>query len=106
MVLSQKTDVFIDTKNCSHGDSPTNSTITFSTTTNTTAAARRHRLNAKGETMARDARHNHNRWCPAWFRSIDFGERNRYLKGPAWFCSLDFGKRNGYLKGIAPTDAQ
>ena len=44
--------------------------------------------NAKGEATAHATRHNHNR------------------KGPAWFRSLDFGKRNGYLKGVAPIDAQ
>ena len=27
-------------------------------------------------------------------------------KGPARFCSLDFGERNGYLKGITPIDTQ
>ena len=56
--------------------------------------------------MAHAARHNHRRKGPAWFRSLDFGERNGYLKGPAWFCSLNFGERNGYLKGVAPIDAQ
>ena len=44
--------------------------------------------------------------APPWFRSLDFGERNRYLKGPARFCSLDFGKCNGYLKGVTHIDAQ
>ena len=43
---------------------------------------------AKGEAMAHAAVHNH---------------RHR---GPAQFCSLDFGERNGYLKGITPIDAQ
>ena len=33
-------------------------------------------------------------------------EHNHHCKGPAWFCSLDFGERNGYLKGIAPIDDQ
>ena len=33
-------------------------------------------------------------------------KRNGNLKGPARFRSLDFGERNGYLKGIAPIDAQ
>ena len=37
----------------------------------------------------------------AWFRSLNFGERNGYLKGPARFRSLDFGQHNGYLKGPA-----
>ena len=33
--------------------------------------------------------------------------RNKHhCKGPARFCSLDFGERNGYLKGVAPIDAQ
>ena len=27
-------------------------------------------------------------------------------KGPDRFRSLDFGERNGYLKGVAPIDAQ
>ena len=74
--------------------------------------------------MAHDTEHNHNRWCPARFRSVDFDERNEYLKGPTrfrsldfskrngylkgptQFRSLDFGERNGYLKGVAPIDAQ
>ena len=108
MILSKNsTDVFIDTKNCSHGDSPTNSTITFSTATpNTTAAARRHRLNAKGETTAHADGHNHLCWGPARFRSLNFGERNGYLKGPTRFRSLNSGERNRYLKGVAPIDAQ
>ena len=42
----------------------------------------------------------------AQFRSLNFGERNGYLKDPARFRSLDFGERNGYLKGVAPIDAQ
>ena len=84
-----------------------NSTITFSTTTpNTTAIARRHRLNAKGETTAHAAEHNHRRRGPSRFHSLDFGEHNGYLKGPAQFCSLDFGECNGYLKGVAHIDAQ
>ena len=33
-------------------------------------------------------------------------EHNHRRKGPAWFRSLDFGERNGYLKGVAPIDAQ
>ena len=32
--------------------------------------------------------------------------QNYHRKGPARFRSLDFGERNGYLKGIAPVDAQ
>ena len=39
---------------------------------------------AKGETTTHAAGHNHHR------------------KGPAWFRSLNFSERNGYLKGIAP----
>ena len=31
---------------------------------------------------------------------------NHRRKGLAWFRSLDFGERNGYLKGVAPIDAQ
>ena len=42
----------------------------------------------KGEATTHATRHNH------------------YLKGPARFCSLDFSERNGYLKGVAPIDAQ
>ena len=45
-------------------------------------------VDAKGEATAHTAGHNHHR------------------KGPAQFCSLDFGERNGYLKGVAPIDAQ
>ena len=80
------------------GTHPQNSTITFSTTPNTTAVARRHHLNTVGR--------NHRRLGPAQFCSLDFGEHNGYLKGPARFRSLDFGKRNGYLKGVTPIDAQ
>ena len=43
---------------------------------------------AKGKATTHAARNNHHR------------------KGPTWFLSLDFGERNGYLKGIAPIDAQ
>ena len=43
---------------------------------------------AKGEATTHAAGHNHHR------------------KGPARFCSLDFGERNGYLKGVAHIDAQ
>ena len=43
---------------------------------------------AKGEAMAHATRHNH------------------HHKGPARFRSLNFGERNGYLKGVAPIDAQ
>ena len=43
---------------------------------------------AKGEATAHAAEHNHRG------------------KGPTRFRSLDFGERNGYLKGIAPIDAQ
>ena len=81
-------DVFIDIENYSHGDSPTNLTITFSTATNTTAAAQRHRLNTKGETMAHVIRHNH------------------LYRGAARFRSLDSDERNGYLKDVAAIDAQ
>ena len=70
-----------------------NSTITFSTTTPNT-------------TTAHAARHSNRYRGPAQFRSLDFSERNGYLKDPARFCSLDFGERNGYLKGVAPIDAQ
>ena len=45
-------------------------------------------VDAKGEAMTHTAGHNHHR------------------KGPTRFCSLDFGERNEYLKGIAPIDAQ
>ena len=63
-------DVFIDTENYSHRDSPTNLTITFSTATNTTAAAQRHRLEAKEETGC-------NHQGPARLRSFHFGEHNK-----------------------------
>ena len=43
---------------------------------------------AKGEATAHAAGHNH------------------HHKGPAWFRSLDFGEHNGYLKGVTPIDAQ
>ena len=43
---------------------------------------------AKGKAMTQAARNNH------------------HHKGPAWFRSLNFGERNGYLKGVAPIDAQ
>ena len=43
---------------------------------------------AKGEATTHVAGHNHR------------------CKGPAWFRSLDFGERNGYLKGVTPIDAQ
>ena len=74
-------DVFIDTENYSHGNSPINLTITFCTATNTTTAAQRHRLEAKEEIGC-----DH--------------------QGPARLRSFDFGKRNGYLQGVTPIDAQ
>ena len=91
MILSQSgTDTFIDTKNCSHGGSPTNLTVTFADyfyskyyCGYSVAVS-----DAKGEAMAHATRHNHHR------------------TGPARFCSLDFGERNGYLKGVASIDAQ
>ena len=43
---------------------------------------------AKGKAMTHAARNEHHR------------------KGLARFRSLDFGERNGYLKGVAPIDAQ
>ena len=43
---------------------------------------------AKGEATTHVAGHNH------------------HCKGAARFCSLDFSERNGYLKGVAPIDAQ
>ena len=61
---------------------------------------------AKGEATTHAAGHNHHRKGPAWFCSLDFGERNRYIKGLVRFRSLDFSERNGYLKGVAPIDAQ
>ena len=72
-------------KNCSHGDSPTNSTITFSNyfyskyyyDRSTTSP------DAKGEATAHTARHNHRHKGPARFHSLDFDEHNRYLKGVA-----------------------
>ena len=69
-------------------------------------ATRRHQADTKGEATTHTAGHNHRRKGPTRFHSLDFGERNGYLKDPAQFCSLDFGERNGYLKGVAPIDAQ
>ena len=43
---------------------------------------------------------------PARFRSLDFGERNGYLREPTRFRSLGVSKHNGYLKGVATIDAQ
>ena len=63
-------------------------------------------VDAKEEAMAHIIGHNHRRKGPAQFRSLDFGERNGYLKDPTRFCSLNFGERNGYLKGVVPIDAQ
>ena len=61
-------------RNYLHGDSPTNLTITFSTATNTTAAAQRHCLEAKRRNwMQPPGTHS--------LHSSDFGERNRYLQG-------------------------
>ena len=60
---------------------------------------------AKGKAMAHAAGDNHRHGGTTRFRSLDFSERNGYLKGPAQFCSLDFDERNGYLKGITPIDA-
>ena len=90
MILSQsRTDVIIDTKNCSHGGSPTNLTITFANYFYSKCYYGRSAASAdtKGEAMAHATGHNHHR------------------KGPARFRSLDFSKRNGYLKGVAPIDA-
>ena len=127
MILSQnRTDVFIDTKKCSHRGSPTNLTITFADYFYSKCYCGRSMAsaNAKCEATAHAAGHNHRRKGPARFRSLDFskhngylkdparfrsldfGERNGYFKGPARFRSLNFGKRNGYLKGVAPIDAQ
>ena len=61
---------------------------------------------ANGKATTHAARHNHRRKSLARFRTLNFGERNRYLKGPARFRSLEFGEHNGYLKGVAPIDAQ
>ena len=108
ILLQNRTDIFIDTKNCSHGGSPTNLTIIFADYFYSKYYCGRSiaLANAKGEATTHAVGHNHHRKGPAWFRSLDFGERNRYLKGPARFCSLDFGKCNGYLKGVTPIDAQ
>ena len=62
--------------------------------------------NAKGEATTHATGHNHHCKGLAQFCSLDFGQRNGYLKDPARFRSLDFGERNEYLKGIAPIDAQ
>ena len=40
-------------------------------------------VDAKREATAHAARHNHRRKGLAWFRFLDFGKLNRYLKGPA-----------------------
>jgi len=77
-------------KNCSHGGSPVNLTITFvdyfySKYYYGHSAAS---TDAKGEATAHAARHNHHR------------------KGPARFRSLDFSEHNGDLKGVTPIDAQ
>ena len=91
MILSQsRTDVFIDTKNCSHGGSPTNLTIIFATYFYSECYCGRSAASAdaKVEATAQTVGHNHRH------------------KGPARFRSLDFGERNWYLKGVAPTDAQ
>ena len=39
-------------------------------------------------------------------RSVASADAKGEATGPARFCSLDFGERNGYLKGVAPIDAQ
>ena len=109
MILSQsRTDVFIDTKNYSHGGSPMNLTITFADYFYSKCYFGRSATSADatGEATTHTTRHNHHRKGPTWFRSLDFGERNGYLKDPARFHSLDFSERNGYLKGVAPIDAQ
>ena len=54
---------------------------------------------AKGEVAAHAAGHNHQHRGPARFRSLDFGERNGYLKGPARFHSLNFGERKRVPQG-------
>ena len=73
---------------------------------NTTAAPRRHRLTPKERPRHTPPDITTTIGGPVRFRSLDFDERNGYLKGPARFCSLNFGERNGYLKGVAPIDAQ
>ena len=84
-----------------------NSTITFSNYFSKYYCGRSTTSpDAKGEATAHAAGHNHRHRGPAWFCSLDFDERNGYLKGPAQFCSLGFGECNGYLKGVAPIDAQ
>ena len=70
MILSQNiTDVFIDTKNCSHGGSPANLTITFADYFyskyyygHLVASA-----DAKGEATAHATGHNHHRKGPPGF---------------------------------------
>ena len=95
-------------QNYSHRGSPANLTITFADYFYSEYYCGRSMASAdaKREAMAHAARHNHRRKGLAQFRSLDFGERNGYLKDPARFRSLDFGERNEYLKGIAPIDAQ
>ena len=72
-------------QNCSHRVSPTNLTVTFadyfySKCYSGCSAAL---ADAKQEAMAHAAGHNHRRKGPAWFRSLDFGKHNGYLKDPA-----------------------
>ena len=68
-----------------HTGAPPNLTITFADYfyskyyyVHSTASA-----NAKGEATTHATGHNHHRKGPAQFYSLDFGERNRYLKGGA-----------------------
>ena len=95
-------------KNCSHMDSPTNSTIIFSNYFQSKYyyGCSMTSPDAKGEATTHAAGHNHCCKGPACFCSLDFGKCNGYLKDPTRFCSLDFGECNGYLKGVAPIDAQ
>ena len=85
MILSKnRTNVFIDTKNYSHR-APLNLTITFADYFYSKyyygrlAAS----IDTKGEVTAHATGHNHRRKGPARFRSLDFGERNGYLKNSA-----------------------
>ena len=77
-------------KNYSHEGSPTNLMVTFADYFYSKCYYGRSvaSANAKGEATAHAAGHNHHR------------------KGRAQFRTLDFGERNGYLKGVTPIDAQ
>ena len=90
-------------KNCSHGGSPMNLTITFADYFYSKYYYGRSAASAdtKGKATAHAVEHNHHRKDTAQFRSLDFGKHNGYLKDPTRFFSLDVGECNGYLKDPA-----